>query len=394
MTRPLPRGWVAVVLPVTVVWLMVSSARHEAARLDDWSIASPESQGMSRSGLDALRDGLAARKTRALLVVRHDRIVYEWYADGQSSKERQGTASLAKAVVGGLSLAVALSDQLIALDDPVARYVPQWRGDARRSRITIRHLGSHTSGISDAESQNTPHDQLTGWKGDFWKRRDPPRDPFTLSRDEAPLLFEAGAQMQYSNPGIAMLTYAVTAAVAKPAGRAPAHGSSPRDIRTLLQDRIMRPIGVADEDWSIGYGQTFDVDGLGLVASWGGAAYTPRAAARIGRLLLHGGTWEGRRLLSAEAIRLVSSDAGTPGHGGMGWWSNAEGVDPRLPRDAYWGSGAGHQTLLIIPSLDLVIVRNGERLGESPFDPAGFHQPVSRYLSGPLMDALLDRATR
>src|SRR5690349_18503314 len=102
----------------------VLSAR--AIPADDWIVATPESQGLSHAALDALRDGLAQHGTRALVVVRHDRIVYEWYAPGHAASEKQGTASLAKAMVGGLSLAVALNDHLIAsLDDPVARYVPQ-----------------------------------------------------------------------------------------------------------------------------------------------------------------------------------------------------------------------------------------------------------------------------
>lgn len=362
----------------------VLSAR--AIPADDWIVATPESQGLSHAALDALRDGLAQHGTRALVVVRHDRIVYEWYAPGHAASEKQGTASLAKAMVGGLSLAVALNDHLIAsLDDPVARYVPQWQGDARRSRITLRQLGSHTSGLDDAEANALPHDKLTGWQGDFWKRLPPPRDPFTLARDETPLVYESGTRMSYSNPGIAMLAYAVTAAMKD----RPQH-----DIRSVLQERIMRPIGVADEDWSVGYGQTFTVDGLPLVATWGGAAYTPRAAAKIGRLMLHGGKWEGRQLLSPESIRLVTADAGTPGHGAMGWWSNEEGIDPKLPRDAYWGSGAGHQTLMVIPSLDIVAIRNGDRLADSANDPASFHGPVSQYLSGPLMAALLDRLGR
>lgn len=349
------------------------------AQGDDWVVASPESQGMSRAALDAMKDGLAARGTRALIVVRHDRIVYEWYAPGHPATGKQGTASMAKAIVGGLSLAVAISDRRIALDDPAAKYVPQWKGDEKKSRLTIRQLGSHTSGLEDAEEGTLPHDKLTGWKGDFWKRLDPPRDPFTLSRDDTPLVFAPGERMSYSNPGIAMLAYAVTAAV---------KNGPQRDIRTLLRDRIMRPIGVADEDWSVGYGQTFMVDGLPLVATWGGGAYTALASARVGQFVLHEGKWNGRQLVTPEAIRAVTADAGTPGHGAIGWWSNAEGVDPRLPRDAFWGSGAGHQTLLVIPSLDIVVIRNGDRLGESGFDPVSFHQPVSRYLSAPLMDAV------
>jgi hypothetical protein len=40
---------------------------------------------------------------------------------------------------------------------------------------------------------------LTGWKGDFWKRLDPPNDPFTIARDQTPVLFDPGAKLQYSN---------------------------------------------------------------------------------------------------------------------------------------------------------------------------------------------------
>jgi len=32
----------------------------------------------------------------------------------------------------------------------------------------------------------------------------------------------------------------------------------------------MRPIGVPDAEWSVGYGETSEVEGLPLVASWGG----------------------------------------------------------------------------------------------------------------------------
>jgi CubicO group peptidase (beta-lactamase class C family) len=101
-----------------------------------WQTATPESQGMSGAKLDALRDVLAARQTKAFLVVRNDRIVYEWYAEGHGPAKTHYTASLAKAVVGGLSLAVDITDGRIALDDRAADFIPQWREDPRKSRIT------------------------------------------------------------------------------------------------------------------------------------------------------------------------------------------------------------------------------------------------------------------
>jgi CubicO group peptidase (beta-lactamase class C family)/dienelactone hydrolase len=363
------------------VLLVVATAQAQPFA---WSTATPQSQGLSAEKIEALRASLAQKKTRALLIIRNDRIVCEWYAPGHGAAKLHYTASMAKALVGGVSLAIAISAGRIALDDKVAMYVPAWKEDARKSRITIRHLGSHTSGLADAHEEGVAHDKLAGWKGDFWKRLNPPRDPFTISRDQAPVLFEPTEKMQYSNPGIAMLTFAVTASL---------KGTRHSDVRTLLRERVMRPIGVPDEEWAIGYGKTVTVDGLPLVASWGGGSYTARAVARVARLMLREGDWDGKRLLSREAVREVTRHAGLPGNAGMGWWSNNAGQYAKLPRDAYWGSGAGHQIVLVVPSLNLIVVRNGDLLAPAGSEPAKYHEPVRRHLFEPLIAAVTDRST-
>src|SRR5439155_26510032 len=74
----------------------------EANSSFEWRTATPESQGMSGLQLDAIKVRLASKKTKAFLVIRNDRIVYEWYAPNQSATNNYGTASLAKALVGGL----------------------------------------------------------------------------------------------------------------------------------------------------------------------------------------------------------------------------------------------------------------------------------------------------
>jgi hypothetical protein len=59
-------------------------------------MAAPESQGVPSSKLEALKDDLAARRTKAFLVVHDDRIIYEWYAADHSATKPHGTASMAK----------------------------------------------------------------------------------------------------------------------------------------------------------------------------------------------------------------------------------------------------------------------------------------------------------
>ena len=337
--------------PVAAAWVsvfaMVALAGAAAGAPFEWRVAAPASQGMSKEKLDALREQLAKRKTRAFLVIRNDRIVYEWYAAGHGPKKKHGTASLSKPIVAGLALALLLSDARSSSTTPVAEYVPAWNDDRRKRKITLRHLGSHTSGLADAEAgplaarQAAPAGRATSGNGSTR-----PTTRSRIARDKTPVLFEPGTKLQYSNPGIAMLTYAVTAALKD--------GRRRRTSARCSATACMRPIGVPDAEWSVGYGKTFTVDGLPLVAGVGRRQLHARGpSARIGRLVLREGDWDGKQILSKEAVRQITGDAGLPGHCGMGFWTNADGRYARLPRDTYYGAGAGDQLLIVVPSLKL-----------------------------------------
>jgi CubicO group peptidase (beta-lactamase class C family) len=351
-----------------------------------WKTTQPESQGFFVEKLNNLKESLAVKNTKALLIIRSDAIVCEWYAKNHGPTKKHYTASLAKALVGGMSLLTALNDGLITIDEPACNYIPQWKTHPVKSRITIRHLATHSSGVEDAEQDNIPHMKLPGWKGGFW-RKEP--DPFTLSRDKAPIIFTPGSKYAYSNPGMAILSYTITSSL---------KGTKYTDVRNFLRERIMRPIGVDDNEWSIGYGKTYKVNGLNLVANWGGGSYTARAVARVGRLMLRKGNWQGKQLIQSKWVETVLKYAETPlpdrppGNpqpaSGLCWYTNFDGVWLNVPRDAFAGAGAGNQLLLVVPSLDLIVVRNGGNLYDSSRDE-GFWGGLEKYLFTPLMKAIV-----
>lgn len=206
--------------------------------------------------------------TKCILVIHENQIVFERYAKDHDRYTPHYTASLAKALTGGMSLLFAIQDGLIKFDDPVWKYVSQWKNDPIKSQITVLHLATHTSGLEDSSVDGFQHTTEPGIKGEFWKRNPVPQDPFTISRDKIPVTFKPGHKYQYSNPGIAMLAYCVTKALQK---------SPHKDIRTLLKFRLMDPIEVPRSEWKCGYDQTFIVDDLPLVGTWGGGKYSARA---------------------------------------------------------------------------------------------------------------------
>src|SRR5262249_34253946 len=145
--RPIREIWfTAVVLRVRCAHFVLLLAVACRAADFSWATVTPAQEGFSETRLNAAKDRLAAHKTRAFLVLRHDRIVYEWYAPGSGPETLQGTASLAKALVGGMSLLAALDSGRIALDDLASKYIPAWKNDPLKRRITIRQLASHSSG--------------------------------------------------------------------------------------------------------------------------------------------------------------------------------------------------------------------------------------------------------
>ena len=363
----------------------------------NWEKTSPESERFSVEGLKDLTAELDKLGTKSLLVIRNGKIVNEWYAEGWDRNRGHYSASLAKSLVGGLSLMLALDDGKIVLDAPACRYIPEWRADSKKAVITIRQLATHTSGMEDAEITaqelsalrekgleiSDPHTDLPGWKGRFW-RKDP--DPFSVSRDQALIVTTPGTKFEYSNPGMAMLSYAVTSAIAD---------TKHPDLRTLLRTRVMEPLGITEDEWSIGYGQTYHVNGLDLVANWGGGSFTPRAVARIGQLMLQKGRWEGKTLISAKTVELATRYAGMPVPerppenpfmaSGLGWYCNFDGIWPGIPRDAFCGAGAGNQVLMVVPSLDMVVVRNGSSLF-NPLKKEDFWGGMYAKLFKPLME--------
>ena len=116
---------------------MLFALALRAEQVGPFSTATPESQGMSSAKLNAMKGNLAVRKTTGLLIIRNDKIVYEWYAEGNSAATKHFTASMAKAIVAGVGVGVALSDGRLALDDPASKYIAQWRNDPKKSKITF-----------------------------------------------------------------------------------------------------------------------------------------------------------------------------------------------------------------------------------------------------------------
>jgi CubicO group peptidase (beta-lactamase class C family) len=145
----------------------------------------------------------------SLIVVQDGRVVAEQFEGYQDLDTRRATdrdtiyhwASITKTFTG-IAIMQLRDRHLLALDDPIVKYVPELRavhnsfGDM--SQVTIRHLMSHTAGF---RASTWP------WGGDQpWHPFEPTRwEQVVAMLPYTELLFAPGSKYSYSNPGVIFL---------------------------------------------------------------------------------------------------------------------------------------------------------------------------------------------
>lgn len=138
-------------------------------------------------------------------------------------------------LLGSISKPIALTalmtlfdQQRFQLDDPVQRYLPEFRDDGR-DQVTIRHLMTHVSGLPDQLPDNN---QLRAAHSSL--------DQFTAAALRTPLSFKPGTRYQYSSMGILL--------AAEIAQRLT--GTS---IRSLVQQTVFTPLSMHNSALGTGF---------------------------------------------------------------------------------------------------------------------------------------------
>ena len=283
--------------------------------------------------------------TAAFVVTHKGRIIGERYGDGITMHTPLESWSMGKSLTATL-MGVLIEQGVYDLWQPAP--VPEWQteGDPRKAiRIAdILHMSSglRFRGVADPDldpALGYP-DHLyvyTGTVNSFqWAASRPQQwPPNTIGR--------------YRNSDPVLTNYLVRLGVE---GRGDEYLSFP-------QRELFDKIGIR--------GFVLETDPYGNYLLQGYELAPARDWARLGNLYLQDGVWMGERILPEGYTEFVSTLApawkadGRPIYGGF-FWINGTGTFP-VPREAYYMAGAGGQTTLIIPSHDLVVVRQGHYSG-------------------------------
>jgi CubicO group peptidase (beta-lactamase class C family) len=280
---------------------------------------------------------------RAIVVVKDGRIVTERYGEGFSAQTPllgwSMTKSVNAALIGRLLAAGALSPDMAGL-------FPEWSGDAR-SRITLAQLLAMESGLAFNEDYGTVTDVTR------MLFLEPDMTRFVLS---LPLETNPGETFNYSSGTAVLLSRLWMGALG---GRVQALSFPARGL--------FAPLGMASA--------VMEPDETGIFVGSSYMYASARDWARFALLLLQDGVWKGSRLLPEGFVGAMAAPTEASGgvYSHMQTWTQGPGeksdADYGLPEDAFWLLGHDGQSVAVVPSQGLAVIRLGltpSKLGYRP----------------------------
>jgi len=311
---------------------------------------------------DALRQAADDEFFRALLVVRHGRLVVEEYFNGGARDQSTEVWSVTKSFISALIGIAIEQGHIEGLDDRMIDYLPDY---PEFGNLTVRHVLSHVTGLEWTEEG----DDFVGWiASDDWIRNAAGRDR----------LHEPGTTLLYSSGNSHFLSALIAAATGMPPG-------------TYADRQLFAPLGIPFErrpddervnswdDFLIRTPHTWKLDAAGIEVGAFGLSLTARDMAKFGLLYLNKGRWGDRQLVLEQWIEestrdhvLRSSNFGFGYH-----WVVAR----RGGHLAFNADGWGGQIICVVPSLDMVVVIKSE--AESPGSHA-YYNVLARVIEAAL----------
>jgi CubicO group peptidase (beta-lactamase class C family) len=270
---------------------------------------------------------LKAIQTTSFLVIKNGEIVLEKYFGEHTPSTRSNSFSAAKSFIG-LSIGIAIDKGFIqSFDDTISNYLPFEINGA--DRVTIRHLLAMSSDLNWSESGANPFsDNAKAYYGNSLS------DVMeTTSFGKNP-----GKQFNYASGNSQLLGFILVEAT----------GIKPTDfIAKYIWSKISTQ---NDLSWSLDHESGMEKAFCCIYA-------TSRDYAKFGQLLLNEGQWGGEILIDSATLDELTSpfNSKTPQYGLHFWLLD----DPEHP--AFYARGILGQYIIVIPSLEMVVVRTGHQ---------------------------------
>jgi CubicO group peptidase (beta-lactamase class C family) len=341
-----------VLAPLATVPASAEACGVPVARDDGWPLASAnDGKLVDRDALCRMADQLksSGANIHAIVVARGGRLVFERYFKGDEqvpgrfyghrienvtfdADTLHNMKSVSKSVMS-LALGIVIDRGLIrSVNEPIFNFFPEL-SDLRspeKDRIQLVHVLTMSMGLKWVEATPATGDD------------DNDEARMHLASDQCryvlglPVTAPAGQEFFYNTGALALVSSVIRKATGQP-------------VDEFIRGNLFEPLGITRAEWERYKGEADTGGGLHL---------RPRDMAKIGQLVLAGGRWNDRQIVSnawienSTALKLKAVEGLSYGY--LWWLGRARPNGRELP----WigALGRGGQSVRIVPELDLVVV--------------------------------------
>lgn len=282
---------------------------------------------------DSLGQMLQELGTVAVLVVKHDSLLFEQYGEGYNDSSWSGSFSVAKSITSLLIGAALKEGKIHSLQDPVGNYLPEF-ASGKKAAVKIIDLLTMSSGSDWDESYSNPLSVTTEayYGSDIYK-----------AATGVNITATPGTLHRYKSGDTQLLGLVLEKATGK-------------SLSAYAAEKLWQPLGAEHPAlWST------DRTG-GHEKAYCCFNSNARDFARLGQLMLDSGRWKGNEIITPDYYAASVRPCGIPdesGHPcdyyGYQWW-----IVPNAP-EIFYARGILGQYIIVIPDKQLVIVRLGKK---------------------------------
>lgn len=296
---------------------------------------------------------LTANESVAYLVIKNDSIVHEEYWDHASANTLSNSFSVAKSIVGLLT-GIAHDEGYFSLDDSVGKYLPEF-SEGRNGTLKIRHLLQMSSGLNWDESYSSLFSKTTeAYYGDDLKHQ-------VL---KLKVIKDPGTVFEYMSCNTVLLSLIINKTTGK-------------SISEFASEKLWMPIHATQPAyWSLDHND-------GIEKSYCCFYSSARDFAKVGKLVLDSGRWEGKQIVSKEFLNemltpnMIKDQFGaSTDYYGLQWW-----MMDHKGHKVYYARGILGQYIAVIPDEQIIMVRLGHKRGQKV---GNHYDDLFAYLDGAL----------
>lgn len=307
---------------------------------------------VDRGALDALLDHAFSEpepedmeQTHGVVIVHRGAIVAERYRTGVGPDDTFLSWSMAKSITAAL-VGILVREGKLDIGAPIK--VKEWALDDPRALITTGQLLRMVDGLRFREAEH-----LGGGSARYYPPEESDVIPMLYGegKDDVaafaatlPLLHEPEAEWNYNSGASNLLARLVRETIGDGQG-------GQAEMLDFMREELFDPIGMKSAD------PRFDPAGnfIGSATCY----CSVRDYARFGYLHLRDGEWDGKRILPQGWVDYVRTPSPqSDGTYGAHFWTVPGSLG------TFYCSGMGGQRIMMVPKLDLVVVRSGKTAPE------------------------------